>query len=308
MRALAVDRITAEVVNAFDQAGIRSILLKGPSIARWLYPKGGRTWGDSDLLVAPSDFDQACALLEDRGFVHLMDGWAPAEQRLNDSARTYVRSDGVGPCQAVDLHRSLRHLSVPDDVLWSTFSAHTESLRVAGVDVQVLQSTALALHIVVHAVQHGYRHHTSSDFRRLLDALPADRWPEVAALAASVGALECLAVGLRLEPEGAQIADHLGLPTPGVEAPSWWLSSAPRGAASLAIVGAESTWRGKVARVRRTLVPTRARMRYAAGLSPSSRPWAVATAYAGWWRGLARDLPAAVRHVARRRHLTRRSG
>ncbi len=38
---MAVDRVTEEVVAAFNGARVASVLLKGPSIAQWLYPKAG---------------------------------------------------------------------------------------------------------------------------------------------------------------------------------------------------------------------------------------------------------------------------
>ena len=57
--AVRVDRVTAEVVTAMREAGIRS-LLKGPSIATWLYGDGGaRPYDDSDLLVAPGAYRHA---------------------------------------------------------------------------------------------------------------------------------------------------------------------------------------------------------------------------------------------------------
>jgi hypothetical protein len=298
IRALAVDRVTAEVVRAFDEAGIPCILLKGPSIARWLYPAGGRSYGDTDLLVAPPDFARAGAVLEDRGFAFVLNDWAPAELPPIKSARGYVRPGGKEPPAAVDLHRSLPQLSVSHDALWKAFSAQTETLHVAGVDVRVLRSTALAVHIVLHAVQHGHRHHTGDDLRRLLDVLPPGQWPDVAAMAASVGASEALALGLRLEPNGVRIADSLGLPAPVLEASSWSLPAGPRGVTSLAMLDSEPTWRRKVARARWSIVPSRGRIRYVTGLPPG-RPFALAKAYGRWWIELARDLPAAVRYAAR---------
>src|SRR5436190_669168 len=44
--------------------GIRNILLKGPSVARWLYRDDERRiYGDIDLLVSPGEFQRAEALL-----------------------------------------------------------------------------------------------------------------------------------------------------------------------------------------------------------------------------------------------------
>ena len=119
-------------------------------------------------------------------------------------------------------------------------------------------------------------------------------------MAASLGTLEGLAVGLGLSPDGVRVAESLGLPTPGLAASSWWLGSAPRGTQSLALVGAEPTWRRKLARARWVLVPSRARIRYVAGL-PRGRPWSLAKGYCSWWLGLGRDLPAVANHVLRRR-------
>lgn len=48
---LSCDRIAAEVTSALRHAAIPTILLKGPSIARWLYPSGGRHYIDTDILV-----------------------------------------------------------------------------------------------------------------------------------------------------------------------------------------------------------------------------------------------------------------
>ena len=38
---LGCDRVGAEVIGALQGTGVPTILLKGPSIARWLYPSGG---------------------------------------------------------------------------------------------------------------------------------------------------------------------------------------------------------------------------------------------------------------------------
>ena len=67
--ALAVDAVTAEVVTALRDAGIRPLLLKGPSIAGWLYGDGAaRPYGDSDLLVSPGSYRPAENALRALGF------------------------------------------------------------------------------------------------------------------------------------------------------------------------------------------------------------------------------------------------
>src|SRR5438270_41821 len=68
MWAMAVDAVTAEVVTALDGAGVDCLLLKGPSIAGWLYEEGARTYSDTDLLVAPDRLPAARATLAELGF------------------------------------------------------------------------------------------------------------------------------------------------------------------------------------------------------------------------------------------------
>lgn len=121
-RTLLVNKVMAEVVDAFDANGISSILLKGPSIARWLYPEGGRTYVDSDLLVPDSQFAQAEALLALLGFASAFEGWSSFEQPVDPQAWTFARAgpDGRTP-GTVDLHHTLWGVPVPDEDVWEAF-------------------------------------------------------------------------------------------------------------------------------------------------------------------------------------------
>ena len=52
---LALEAMAVEVTTAFARSGIASILLKGPSVIRWLYPATTDRYSvDVDLLVALS--------------------------------------------------------------------------------------------------------------------------------------------------------------------------------------------------------------------------------------------------------------
>lgn len=298
MLALAVDRRTAEVAGALKAAGIPSILLKGPSIARWLYPGGGRGYGDTDLLVAPAAFAPAEAVLRRLGFEHLMDGWAPAEHPPHGESRTYVRSRGPDR-GIVDLHASLHQLPDGGEGVWEALWARTRPLTVAGVEVAVLDEPALALHVVLHAVQHAQGLHTGEDLRRALGAVSAATWGEVAELAAELGLSAELAVGLCLEPEGAEVARRLGLGAAGVEESQWWPRFAPRGAGTLAGLAGLPTWRARARWARWAVLPSPAKLRYATS-GPGRRPRSLAVGYLRWWWGLARSAGPALAHVAGR--------
>jgi hypothetical protein len=107
--ALYVDRVTGEVVAALNDAGIAAILLKGPSIARWLYPAGGRMYRDTDLLVPPSQFLDAASVLRSLGFTEQLEDFHPSE-RTQAVEYLFTRAPGPGPRPGggVDLHRNIQ--------------------------------------------------------------------------------------------------------------------------------------------------------------------------------------------------------
>ena len=65
-----VDRVTAEVTRALAARSIESILLKGPTIATWLYSASDRPrlYGDSDLLIRHCDWEPAQIAMRNLGF------------------------------------------------------------------------------------------------------------------------------------------------------------------------------------------------------------------------------------------------
>src|SRR5436309_3618105 len=92
--ALRVDQVTAEVVRAFRVAEVPSILLKGPSIAGWLYADGSpRSYIDSDLLVRPDRHSRAEKILEDLRFTPVLADEDTPGWRL--TAHVWGRPDGA---------------------------------------------------------------------------------------------------------------------------------------------------------------------------------------------------------------------
>src|SRR5215218_6100219 len=146
--ALAVDTVTAEVITALRDAGVRPLLLKGPSIAGWLYRDGvARPYGDSDLLVSPGSYRRAGAVLRELGFRSL--GYLSQQHSDSDA---WTRSDHA----YVDLHRSLVGAGASPEIVWKEVAAaNTQLLRVGGTNVEVLGIPGRALHVALHAAQHG---------------------------------------------------------------------------------------------------------------------------------------------------------
>jgi hypothetical protein len=209
MRMLVLDRGTAEIVVAWRRAGVRSVLLKGPAHARWLYREGEfRGYSDIDLLVPDSDLATAEEVLEGLGFER--HGLEAIEGDWPRYSRNWVRSDSMN----VDLHQTLTGVGVPPTALWTVLTERLERMIVAGVDVDVLAPSARALVLALHTAKDGARiAKARHDLGHAIDRLPPDLWIETVRLADQVGALGSLAAGLRLVvPSGVELADRLGLP------------------------------------------------------------------------------------------------
>ena len=196
-QALSVDTVTAEVVTELASHGVRSILLKGPSFASWLYSDGSvRPYADVDLLIAPATVHAARGVLDELGF-----------RPLFDSSDYFVRD-----LDAVDLHCSLKGIAARKEVLWETLSATAVPHEVAGAQVEALSIPARTFHVALHAAQHGPAWETPmEDLRRALDILPLATWQSAAALADELAATGAFATGLRLSPDGAAVAEQLHL-------------------------------------------------------------------------------------------------
>ena len=142
---LALEALAVEVTTELERSGIANIVLKGPSVIRWLYPAATDRYSvDVDLLVAPADLERAEATLAARGF-------EPFEPRRDDKhARSWMRPGEPLP---VDLHRSLVGVGVDDETAWEVLSGLTEQLEVCGGTLSVLQPHGRALHLALHAAQ-----------------------------------------------------------------------------------------------------------------------------------------------------------
>lgn len=208
VRTLAVDAQTARVVSALTARGVESLLLKGPVVARRLYADDEpRFYGDTDLLVAPRCLEAARQTLRELGYV----------QRLGDRSASLIGHHGShwhapGSVLEVDLHHTLTGVQAEPGELWEALSEHASSMEVRATPVRVPDTAALALHVALHAAQHGIARDTPrQDLRRAVERLELETWQAAAALAGRVDALDAFGVGLRLSPEGAALAAQLRL-------------------------------------------------------------------------------------------------
>ncbi len=207
---MAVDQMTAEVVTAFQRAGISPILLKGPSIAQWLYASDltRRPYGDTDLLVSPAEFPRAARVLRRLGFGQPTRGRAI-------HAHTYRKlGSSLSNPLCVDLHRSLPYVATSPKEVWRVLSAGSDTMRVVDTDVAILGVPARTFHISIHAVQHAFEtKNPFEDLRRALRVVTPEDLGTAVAISRALGAEDALAAGLCLIPEGQEVAGQLNLTT-----------------------------------------------------------------------------------------------
>lgn len=206
---LRIDAWTAEVVAAMRALGIRAILLKGPAVARWLYPDDPeqRPYTDVDLIVSPADTKPARAVLERLGFVALPH--PPMDAEVLHALPYRREGDGAN----IDLHRTLHGLhEVPSEHVWQLISAATATMRVGGLDIEVPSIPVRILHVVLH-LGHSYHPGTQPwrDLERCLSHSTSEDWQVAIRIARELGVENEIGIRLRRLPEGAQLADEFDL-------------------------------------------------------------------------------------------------
>lgn len=283
-RVLAIDLVTAEVLGALGSAGVRAILLKGPSIALWLYKGGaGRAYVDTDILVSPDDWERAQSVLASHGFVNLLAGASRSEQ---DPSATPWRRERDG--MSVDVHRQLRGVGVDDRVAWDILAAGVETVTVAGVPAPVLAPAARAVNLALHAAHDGVRNlQCREDLARAIVQLPLQTWKDASLLARRLKATDAFGAGLRLLPPGAEIAARLRLPEAASAEIRLRAMTPPPLALGFLTLQRTRGLRAKLRFIGENLVPTSSYMRYWSPLAHHGR-LGMAAAYAWRWVALIR--------------------
>lgn len=255
----AIELLAAELVESFADAGVDTLLLKGAALARLLYEPGERRgYVDVDLLVRPDRLDRAATVLQGLGYrnstaLHGIDYVAGA-----------VPSDTWLPRPAaagydVDVHHWLPGAQAPPATAWEALWRRRTTIELAGRQVPVLAREGQALHLALHAAQHG-PHFVRGlvELRLALERWPPEVWREAAALATEVDALARFGAGLRLVPDGRELAQALRLPAS--DAVDWEIghgAERPRGTFHVEAFGKAEGVRERLRLARRALVPSR---------------------------------------------------
>ncbi len=201
-----IDSLTAKVAGAFGREGIEVLVLKGPVLARWLYPGEVRPYVDSDLMVAPENRPRAVGVLERLGFVE-DSPWMPSLLCMAAWGTAFTRSDGT-----VDLHCRLPGLDGDPDAIWECLAAGAGRQVIGGAELHVLDRDAVLLHVVLHAAHHANEvGKPLEDLRRALARGEESEWSSALALARAYRGVPAFVAGLRLLPEGRDLASRLDL-------------------------------------------------------------------------------------------------
>jgi hypothetical protein len=248
---LKLDVAASEVVEALRERDVPVIVLKGSALAERLYgPDSLRSHDDVDLLVRGEDIRDAGEGLAELGF-------RMADEE--DYAQAWIRAaDGV----TVDLHTTLVGVGVSAQEAWNLLARETTEARLGRTRLSVFDDAALALHVALHAAQHGPRGGKGiEDLRRAVDELDESAWRAAAGLAEQLDATAAFAAGLRLVPAGADLAGELGLSSARPAAVALRAASPPPTALGLQRLLQAQGFGAKAKLLARELAPSPAFMR-----------------------------------------------
>jgi hypothetical protein len=298
---LLVDRLTADVAGRFAAAGIDCMLVKGPVIGAWLYEEAIRPYGDSDLLVAASDWDRATALLIAQGFRSDQYAEIGHPRMASSASAAFVR----GGIDNLDLHRTLEGLEAAPGEVWEALWSAAGRQEVGGRSIAVPAHPAVLMHLALHAVHHHARVKPIEDLRRGIRVGSEEDWRQAAALAEKLQGLPAFATGLRRLPEGEKLAMELGVGEAGSVLFELLTERVPTAEALHELLGPGLTLGERASRVLTELFPRPSFMRWWTPLARRGKRGLVA-AYPLRWGWLAVKVPAGLLALHRARRSRRR--
>jgi hypothetical protein len=274
------------------RAGVDALVIKGPTIASWLYPDG-RESGDVDLLVAPSMGNAARDALTAHGYTDVYAGVHDGEV----ADHSYVLTDDRLGGREVDVHVAFPGVGVDAETAWRELWARRSSVRTAGIDVPAVDRAAVAVLLLLHAARNGAASPRAVEDVRLVAAADDATWREVAGLVERLCAAPAVHAALGLVPDGERAARALGIA--GVRDPDWELRASSPDPLSVRLLDLRAaSWRRRVAIVARELAPSAAFLR---ATRPVARrgAWGLPVAYVQRLADIARRLPGAWRELRR---------
>lgn len=145
---LRLEQLLVDTVGTLKQAGVPVRALKGAAVAHLDYPDPAqRTFGDIDLFVPSTAFDDAVAVLKAAGCI----------RRYPEPRPGFDRRFGKGTCLCtpagleIDLHRTFSMGPFGERLALDELWERSESFTLAGTTVETLPVEARFLHAAYHA-------------------------------------------------------------------------------------------------------------------------------------------------------------
>ncbi|OQY47037.1 MAG: hypothetical protein B6242_06000 [Anaerolineaceae bacterium 4572_78] len=141
-----------EILSAFQQAGIRAILLKGMALSYLLYPEPNlRPKRDMDILVKKSEAKQAQQILANLGF----DAPLPNNELYSDKHLPIADRQSQGMTVSVEIHHNLFDAYYPISMTFDDLTVPQISFPIDGTTAYTLGYEDMLWHLCQHVAYHA---------------------------------------------------------------------------------------------------------------------------------------------------------
>lgn len=141
-----------EILEAFLDAKIKVIVLKGMALAETVYPDMAlRPFSDLDLLIFKEDLRKIEAKLSQFGYDLFRDYRLGFAQQFG-SRLTYIKENEV----SIDLHWHIADLPYSKYIPISSFWENAISVNIEGVETLILSPEDMLIHLCLHFSGHHY--------------------------------------------------------------------------------------------------------------------------------------------------------
>ena len=168
---LLLDHLLGELSSAMAEAGVPTVVLKGPAVASTFYPdRAWRSYGDLDLLVGAADWRGACEVLVRHGFRRIIPEPRPGFDERFGKGASFEDARKL----QVDLHRTL---AMGPFGLWidpGALLASTTDFPTRGGPLRQLDDPSTLIHACIHAAL-GRQHARLVPLRDVLQVAWSDR-------------------------------------------------------------------------------------------------------------------------------------
>ncbi|MBN1272581.1 MAG: nucleotidyltransferase family protein [Candidatus Aminicenantes bacterium] len=159
-----------KTLNAFSEANIDAVPIKGPILSWMLYERlSVRTFTDLDILIRPEKYEDAARILEACSYRPVEKGYSGAFIKDYIRHHTFEKSSPSGKPLGIEIHWNFyanRILKFDMDIVWRSL----QSIELDGHQFLTLSPEYTLLHLAVNLRIHGYlnfRHY--SDLSALLE-------------------------------------------------------------------------------------------------------------------------------------------